>query len=465
MHGDKSERIIYNFLIGEDDEMNTRGFTFKGGIHPPHFKKQTEHLEIENANEPSVVVIPLQQHIGASCDALVKAGQYVKVGQKIGESKAFVSANVHSSVSGTVKNIELRNSSSGSAVNCIVIESDGKFTADESVKPKADIDNLSKDDILAIIKDAGLTGMGGAGFPTHVKLSPPKDKQIDTIIINGAECEPYLTADHRIMLEKTEDLILGAKAAKKAVGVDKCYIAIEKNKPDAIEVMLKALEDTKEDGIEIAQLETKYPQGDEKRMINAVTGRVVPSGGLPMDVGVVVNNVGTIATLGNIIKTGMPVIQRVVTVTGSAVKNPKNLYVRIGTLFSDIIEQCGGLSEEPGKIISGGPMMGIAQFTAEVPVIKGTSGILILNKKDAKVEEPQNCIKCGRCVEVCPVNLQPLIISKLSLLDKFDEAEGYHALDCIECGSCSFICPSKRRLMESIRVAKREIVSKRRKNV
>lgn len=465
MHGNKSERIIYNFLIGEDDEMNTRGFTFKGGIHPPHFKKQTEHLEIENANEPSVVVIPLQQHIGASCDALVKVGQYVKVGQKIGESKAFVSANVHSSVSGTVKNIELRNSSSGSAVNCIVIESDGKFTADESVKPKADIDNLSKDDILAIIKDAGLTGMGGAGFPTHVKLSPPKDKQIDTIIINGAECEPYLTADHRIMLEKTEDLILGAKAAKKAVGVDKCYIAIEKNKPDAIEVMLKALEDAKEDGIEIAQLETKYPQGDEKRMINAVTGRVVPSGGLPMDVGVVVNNVGTIATLGNIIKTGMPVIQRVVTVTGSAVKNPKNLYVRIGTLFSDIIEQCGGLSEEPGKIISGGPMMGIAQFTAEVPVIKGTSGILILNKKDAKVEEPQNCIKCGRCVEVCPVNLQPLIISKLSLLDKFDETEGYHALDCIECGSCSFICPSKRRLMESIRVAKREIVSKRRKNV
>lgn len=451
-------------MIGEDDEMSMRGFTFKGGIHPPHFKKQTEHLEIENANEPACVVIPLQQHIGASCDALVKVGQHVKVGQKIGESKAFVSANVHSSVSGTVKNIELRNSSSGSGVNCIVIESDGKFTVDESVKPKSDIDKLSKDDILAIIKDAGLVGMGGAGFPAHVKLSPPKDKQIDTIIINGAECEPYLTADHRIMLEKTEDLILGAKAAKKAVGVDKCYIAIEKNKPDAIEVMLKALEDEKEYGIEIAQLETKYPQGDEKRVINAVTGRVVSSGGLPMDVGVIVNNVGTIATLGNIIKTGMPVIQRVITVTGSAVKNPKNLYVRIGMLFSDIIEQCGGFSEEPGKIISGGPMMGIAQFTAEVPVIKGTSGILILNKNDAKVEEPQNCIRCGRCVEVCPVKLQPLIISKLSLLDKFDEAEGYNALDCIECGSCSFICPSKRRLMESIRVAKREIVSKRRKN-
>ncbi len=464
VHGNNSKRIIYNFLIGEGDEMSKKGFTFKGGIHPPHFKKQTEHLEIEIANDPAVVVIPLQQHIGASCDALVKPGQQVKVGQKIGESKAFVSANVHSSVSGTVKSIEPRNSSSGATVNCIIIESDGKFTIDESVKPKADIDKLSKDDILAIIKDAGLTGMGGAGFPAHVKLSPPKDKQIDTIIINGAECEPYLTADHRIMLEKTEDVIVGAKAAKKAVGVDKCYIAIEKNKPDAIEVMIKALEDAGEDGIEVAQLETKYPQGDEKRLINAVTGRIVPSGGLPMDVGVVVNNVGTIATLGNIIKTGMPVIQRVVTVTGSAIKNPKNLYVRIGTLFSDVIEQCGGFSEEPGKIINGGPMMGISQFTAEVPVIKGTSGILILNKKDARVEDSQNCIKCGRCVEICPVNLQPLIISKLSLLDKFDEAEKYYALDCIECGSCSFICPSKRKLMESIRVAKREIVSKRRKN-
>lgn len=443
--------------------MSTRGFTFKGGIHPPHFKGQTEHLKIEKSDEPSVVVIPLQQHIGAPCESLVKPGQYVKMGQKIGESKAFVSANVHSSVSGTVKSIEQRNSSSGTLVSCVIIESDGKFTVDESIKPKGDLNKLSKDEILAIIKESGLTGMGGAGFPAHVKLSPPKDKQVDCLIINGAECEPYLTADHRIMLEKPEDVILGAKAAKKALNIEKCYIAIEKNKPDAIETIIKALADSKEEGIEVAALETKYPQGDEKRLINAVTGRVVPSGGLPMDVGVVVNNVGTIASLGNTIRTGMPIIQRVVTVTGSAIKNPKNLYVRIGTLFSDVIKQCGGYSEEPGKIINGGPMMGIAQFSAEVPVIKGTSGILILNKKDSKFEEVQNCIKCARCVEICPVNLQPLIISKLSLLNKFDEAENYHALDCIECGACSFICPSKRRLVESIRVAKREIVSKRRK--
>jgi electron transport complex protein RnfC len=444
-------------------KMSTRGFTFKGGIHPPHFKEQTEHLSIEKSNEPKVVVIPLQQHIGAPCEALVKVGQYVKMGQKIGEAKAFVSANVHSSVSGTVKKIEQRSSSSGAVVSCIIIESDDKFTIDESIKPKGNIDKLSKDEILAIIKESGLTGMGGAGFPTHVKLSPPQDKPIDCLIINGAECEPYLTADHRTMLERPEDVILGAKAAKKALNVEKCYIAIEKNKLDAIETIRNILADKKEQGIEVAALETKYPQGDEKRLINAVTGKVVPSGGLPMDVGVVVNNVGTIANLGNIIRTGMPVIQRVVTVTGSAIKNPKNLDIRIGTLFSDIIEQCGGYSEEPGKIINGGPMMGIAQFSADVPVIKGTSGILILNKKDSKFEETLNCIKCARCVEICPVNLQPLIISKLSLLNKFDEAENYHALDCIECGACSFICPSKRRLVESIRVAKREIVSKRRK--
>ncbi len=383
--------------------MSTRGFTFKGGIHPPHFKEQTEHLKIEKSDEPAVVVIPLQQHIGAPCDALVKPGDYVRVGQKIGESKAFVSANVHSSVSGTVKNIEKRNSSSGASVSCVIIESDGKFTVDESIKPKGDLDKLSSEEILAIIKESGLTGMGGAGFPTHVKLSPPKDKQVDCLIINGAECEPYLTADHRIMLERPEDVILGARAAKKVLNVEKCYIAIEKNKMDAIEVMIKALADNKVEGIEVAPLETKYPQGDEKRLINAVTGRVVPSGGLPMDAGVVVNNAGTIATLGNILRTGMPVIQRVVTITGSAIKNPKNLEVRIGTLFSDVIKQCGGFKEEPGKIINGGPMMGIAQFTAEVPVIKGTSGILVLNKKDSKFEEVQNCIKCARCAEICPV--------------------------------------------------------------
>lgn len=441
--------------------MSTKGLTFKGGIHPPHFKKQTEHLPIENAKEPEVVYIPLQQHIGAPCESLVAAGDKVKVGQKIGEAKAFVSANVHSSVSGTVKKIELHQTPGGAKTNCVVIESDGLFEVDESIKPFKSIEELTKEEILSIIKEAGLTGMGGAGFPTHVKLTPPKDKEIDTLIVNGAECEPYLTADHRIMLEKSDDVVLGTKAVMKVLGVNKCFIAIETNKPDAIETMTKATQSI--DGIEVVAIQTKYPQGDEKRLINAVTGREVPSGGLPMDVKCVVDNAGTIATIGNLFRTGMPVVQRVVTVTGSAIKEPKNLYVRIGTLFSELIEQCGGYSEEPGKVLNGGPMMGIAQFTTDVPVIKGTSGILVLNRKDAEVPKSQNCVRCGKCINACPVHLQPLKIAKLATLNKFDEAEQDHAMDCIECGSCSFVCPSKRPLVESIRLAKREIVAKRRK--
>ncbi len=441
--------------------MSTKVFTFKGGIHPPHHKKQTEKLSIENAVEPKFVVIPLSQHIGAPCDPLVQVGDKVKVGQKIGESKAFVSAPVHASISGTVKSIGLHITTGGSKVNCITIESDGLFEVHESVKPKGKIEDLSKDEILAIIKEAGMTGMGGAGFPTHVKLSPPKDKTIDTIILNGAECEPFLTADHRIMLEKPEQVVVGAKAIMKAVGVEKCYIAIEKNKPDAIETMRKAISGI--NGLEVVPLEAKYPQGDEKRMINAVTGREVPSGGLPMDVGCIVDNVGTIATIGNVFLTGMPLVQRVTTITGSAIKNPKNLNIRIGTLFKDIIEQCGGFSEEPGKIINGGPMMGIVQYTTEVPAIKGTSGILVLNKKDAKVPEASNCIRCGKCVDACPVHLQPFMISRQAILNNFEEAEKYYAADCIECGSCSFVCPAKRPLVETIRLAKKEVISKRKK--
>ncbi|MBN2286014.1 MAG: electron transport complex subunit RsxC [Tissierellales bacterium] len=441
--------------------MSKVGLTFKGGIHPPHFKGQTEHKAIEAAPVPKVVVIPLVQHIGAPCEALVSKGDQVKVGQKIGESKGFVSAPIHASVSGKVVKIEARPTPSGSRINSIIIETDGEQTIDESVKPRGSLDSLSPNDIKAIIKDSGITGMGGAGFPTHVKLSPPQEKNIDIVIINGAECEPYLTSDHRIMLEMPEKVLFGTKAVMKVLGVKKGIIGIEANKPDAIETMKKAAENEPE--IEVVQLQTKYPQGGEKSLIYAVTKREVPSGGLPMDVGAVVQNIGTVVAISDAIQIGMPVVERVVTITGSAVKEPKNLMVKIGTSFRDVIEYCGGYSEHPAKLINGGPMMGIAQYSDDVPVIKGTSGILILNEDDAKTPEASNCIRCAKCVDICPSGLQPLTISKFSLLGKFEEAEAFNAMDCIECGSCSFVCPSKRPLVDSIRIAKKEILAKRKK--
>lgn len=435
--------------------------TFKGGVHPHYNKELTNRLPIERMPVPDEVVIPLSQHTGAPCEPIVKAGDEVKLGQKIGEAKGFVSVPVHSSVSGKVKAVEPRMHPSGRFVNSVVIENDHLDTLDESVKPKGDLEDLSADDIKNIIKEAGIAGMGGAAFPTHVKLSLPPDKSVDTVIINGAECEPYLTCDHRLMVEHPEMIVFGLRAILKALGVKRGYIAIEINKPDAIEAMEKAASGI--DGVEVVRLATKYPQGGEKQLIKAVTGREVPSGGLPADVGVVVDNVGTSHAIARAIKEGMPLVERIVTVTGQAVKNPKNLLVRIGTMLKDLVEYCGGFNGEPGKLITGGPMMGITQFTLELPVIKGTSGILILPEELTKPEKIRPCTRCAKCVDVCPMNLMPLFISAYALNNDFNTAEKYHALDCIECGSCSYICPCNRPLVESIRLAKREILAKRRK--
>jgi electron transport complex protein RnfC len=442
--------------------MSSKGLTFRGGIHPPHFKEQTEKSSIEAGLLPKEVVIPLHQHIGAPCEPTVKAGDKVKVGQKIGDTKAFVSAPIHSSVSGVVLKITNKNSPTGAKVKSIIIQSDGKQEVYEDVKPKGDIGSLGKDELLKIIREAGITGMGGAGFPTHVKLSPPEDKKIDIVIINGAECEPYLTSDHRMMIEHPDKVVMGTKAVMKVLGVENGVIGIENNKPDALKIMKDAVKNDK--SIKVVELRTKYPQGGEKSLIYAVTKREVPSGGLPMDVGAVVQNVGTVSAISDAITTGMPLVERVVAVTGSGIKKPKNLLVKIGTKFEDVINQCGGYTEDLGKIINGGPMMGIAQHTDQVPVIKGTSGILLLNEKDSEKPEPSNCIRCGKCVDICPSGLMPLMISRNSLLRKFDEAEAYNAMDCIECGSCSFICPSKRPLVDAIRVAKQEIAANRKKN-
>ncbi len=442
-------------------KLDIRTLTFKGGIHPPHSKKATESLEIEKANEPKVVVIPMQQHIGAICEPIVQVGDEVRVGQKIGEAKGFVSSPVHSSVSGRVAAVEPRLYSGGMAVNCVVIESDMQNTVSPEIAPKGDLSRLSSEDVKSIIKDAGIVGMGGAAFPTHVKLAPAPDKKVDAVILNGAECEPYLTSDHRLMLEYPEDVVFGLQALMKALGVQKGYIGIENNKPDAIEKVCRAAKGI--EGIEVVALKTKYPQGAEKQLIYACTKREVPSGGLPADVGVVVNNVGTAAAVAKAVRTGMPLIERIVTITGEGVNSPKNLIVKIGTSFREVIEQCGGLKGKTGKIIAGGPMMGIAQFSLDIPVIKGTSGILVLSEAEARLPEPSNCIRCGKCVTVCPINLMPVNISMCSLANRHEQAEALNAMDCIECGSCSFVCPAKRPLVDSIRVSKREILARRKK--
>ncbi|OJV64486.1 MAG: electron transporter RnfC [Clostridiales bacterium 38-18] len=433
--------------------------TFKGGIHPPHAKESTEHLPIVDFLGPKVVEIPLRQHIGAPCEATVKKGDEVKVGQLIGAAGGFVSANVHSSVSGTVLDVKKQNTAYGFDT-CVIIENDEQYVLHETVVPKPDYKTLSGKEIVDIIKEAGIVGMGGAGFPTHVKLSPPPEKPIDTIVLNGAECEPYLTCDHRLMLEEPASIIKGLQILMHALNVKDGVIGIESNKPDAIETMTKAASGT---GIRVVGLKTKYPQGAEKQLIYACTGRAIPSGGLPMDIGVVVNNVATVATIGNLFETGLPLVQRICTVTGKGIKSPKNIRFRVGTPLKQLIEFCDGYNGTPGKILLGGPMMGVAQFSDELPAMKNTSGVLVFSEEEAKLPEATACIKCGKCVSICPINLEPIQISAYALMHEYDKAAKFNALDCIECGSCSFICPAKRPLLQSIRVAKREILARRKK--
>lgn len=434
--------------------------SFRGGIHPPHRKKTTEQCSVQNAAEPKMVFIPMRQHIGAPCDPIVKKGDAVKMGQVIGEASAFLSTYVHSSVSGTVVDVKAVETLGGSEL-CVVIESDGLNEWHESVVPKGNPETMSAEELLKAIKEAGIVGMGGAGFPTHIKLAPPKEKQIDTLIINGAECEPYLTADHRLMLETPEKIISGIQIMMKILGVDKAFVGIEDNKPDAIEAVKRQAE--KDSRIQVVSLHTKYPQGAEKQLIFACTGRMVPSGGLPMDAQAVVNNVATAAAISDAVLLGLPLIERICTVTGSAVGEPKNLRIKVGTLLNEIVDQCGGVKGDLGKIICGGPMMGLSSYTMGIPSTKTTSGILLMTEAEAAPREMSNCIKCNRCVEVCPAFLQPVYMSAYSLKDDYEGAEKFKAMDCIECGSCSFVCPANRPLLPSIRVAKREILAKRRK--
>jgi Na+-translocating ferredoxin:NAD+ oxidoreductase subunit C len=426
--------------------------TFKGGIHPPDKKTLAANSPITEAKSPKIVVIPLSQHAGAPCKPVVTIGQEVKKGEMIGEPGGFVSAPVHSSVSGKVIAISEFPNAMGRMVNSVVVENDLKeeWTA---LRDAPDYMSLPVEELKEKIKAAGIVGLGGAAFPTAVKLSPPKEKPINVVIINGAECEPYLTADYRLMIEKPKEIIEGLKILMKVLGVTKGYVGIENNKPDAVAKMSEAAKG--EGGIEVMALEVKYPQGAEKMLIKAVAGREVPARGLPMDVGAVVQNVGTALAIYEAARYGKPLIERVVTVTGEGIKEPKNLMARVGTKISELIDECGGFKDDVAKVVAGGPMMGFALSSLDVPVTKGTSGVLVLPEEGVMhAEEYGPCIRCGRCIDICAMGLMPSMLSVLSEKGMYEEAKEYNLFDCFECGSCAFVCPSKRPIVQLVRLAK-----------
>ena len=423
---------------------------YYGGVHPSERKEFTEHLALKRFPEPEEVVIPLSMHAGAPANPVVQVGDTVKVGQKIGEAAGFISAPVHSSVSGTVVAIEDHGHATRGTCLSVVIKSDGKDTLDESVKPNKSLEELTPDEIVEIVKEAGIVGMGGAGFPTSVKLKPAKP--VDTILLNGCECEPLLTADHRVLLEYADDVIYGLKAIIKAVGAEKGVIVIEDNKPDAIELMKEKTAAI--DNIEVVEAKTKYPQGAEKMLIKRVTGRKVPSGGLPADVGCVVSNISTTKAISDAIQKGMPLVERVVTVTGERLKNPGNFIVKIGTNTQDLIDYCGGLVGDDITIKAGGPMMGFVLSDTNVPIMKGSNGIIAVETDHTK-EQP--CIKCGRCMDVCPMELSPLYFAKFADEENWQGMKDKNVMDCIECRCCEYICSSKIPLVTKIKAGKNAV--------
>ncbi len=432
--------------------------TFSGGVHPAGNKELTSHKPTVIAAIPKRVVIPLSQHIGAPCKPSVVIGQEVKKGEKIGETGGFVSAPVHASISGKVTAIGNFPHILGMDAPSVVIENDGKDEWVAGLKETADYLMLSGEELKKMVSDAGIVGMGGATFPTHVKLSPPKEKPIDVVILNGAECEPYLTSDHRLMLEKSKEIVEGLKILMRILNVSRGHIGIEANKPDALDAMRKAVAGSPE--IEIRPVKVKYPQGAEKMLIKAIANRTVPAGGLPMDVGVVVQNVGTAAAIYDAVRYGRPLIERYVTVTGRGVKEPKNFVARIGTSFAQLIEEAGGLTDDAAKVISGGPMMGMSQYTLDVPVIKGTSGILVLPRAEVSALSYGPCIRCARCIDACPMQLQPSLIGLFIEKGHYEDAKEYHVMDCFECGSCTFVCPANRPIVQWVKRAKRELAKK-----
>ena len=435
--------------------------TFKGGIHPYEGKELTMDKPIETYLPKGELVYPLSQHIGAPAKPVVKKGDRVLVGQRIAEAGGFVSAHIHASVSGTVKNIEPRLTTGGTKTESIIIENDGEYEVMERPAP-ANWQEMDRKDLLEVIQDAGIVGMGGAGFPTHVKLSPKNPDSIDYIIVNGSECEPYLTSDYRRMLEEPEKVVTGLEIVLHMFPQASGIIAIEDNKPEAIRIMKEQTADHPK--IQVNVMKTKYPEGAERQLIYANTGRYINSGMLPADAGCIVHNVDTVTAIYKAVVEGVPLIDRIITISGDDIVDPKNFKVLLGTSLQELIEAAGGyLDGEPEKIISGGPMMGKAMFSTEVPAVKGSSAVLCMKKDEVAACEPSNCIRCGRCVAVCPGRVNPTKLVSLAEHGKLDAFVEQDGMECCECGCCSYVCPAKRHLTQTIAATRKAILAGRKK--
>ncbi len=413
---------------------------FRHGVHPPELKELTAGIPIRRMPFPDEVVLPLSQHTGKPAKPIVQVGDKVERGDMVGEADGFISSPIHASAAGTIEEVGLWPHPLGSYEPAVRIRVE-TFSA-QVPRPRLipDWEGLSREQLIEAVRHAGVVGLGGAAFPTHVKLQPPKDQHVDTILINGAECEPYLTTDHRTMVEYPERVQLGVRLMMRCLGVSRAMIGIEKNKPDAIE-RIRATLPTDID-VTVHPLTVKYPQGAEKMLIDALLDREVPSGGLPMNVGVVVHNVASVATIAEVFETGLPLIERIVTVTGFGVKRPSNLIVPVGTKTRDLLDACDGLTDDAREVVFGGPMMGTAVADLDAPILKGTTGVVVLTRRDVKPQESYPCIRCGHCLDACPVFLNPQQLGKLAMAERWEEMEQEHLLDCMLCGCCSYTCPS-----------------------
>lgn len=435
--------------------------TFKGGTHPYEGKELSMSTPIETMEPGEELVFSMSQHIGAPATPVVAVGDTVKMGQRIGEASGFISANIVSSVSGEVKKVEPRLLSSGAKATCVVIANDGKYEPIEGLGEDRDYTKLSKEEIRQIIKDAGIVGMGGAGFPTNVKVTPKNEEDIDYVIVNGAECEPYLTSDYRLMLEKAEELVQGLRVIVSLFDKAKGVIAIEDNKPEAISKLQYLVQDDPK--LEVKVLKTKYPQGAERQIIYVVTGRRINSRKLPADAGCIVDNVQTVLAVYNAVCKCTPSMSRVMTLTGDAMARPQNYEVKFGMSHAEVLEKAGGLKNDAEKLISGGPMMGMAMYDLNTPVTKTSSSILAMTKDEVAACEPTNCIRCGRCATVCPSHLVPQLMAQAAERNDLEYFEKINGMECYECGSCTYVCPAKRRLTQIFKQARRAVMDNRKK--